>query len=172
MVDKKKKSKHADLTEEERADMENLKKQVEEKEVPQSDGLAGAKRSSNQLLIDQPGTDRAPEKEQHRSGIQPEDTMQTVVMQTTIKELFSREELHKKTDLNSRQLRVLPRAAIFAEQYQSAVMKRYIEVVMEMNISKERKGRQEMVSIIGQSATGMIEDERGSGDVLARLLSK
>lgn len=155
-----------ELSEKEKEELDRFNEETEKDSDPDlEDG-----RSSNNLLVSGIGATQAP-KEPKPEGYEEKDT-RTIIMETTIKELFSKEQLHMKTDLTNKQIRNFGRGQLFAEMFESVVMGRFIQIIEELSVSKQRKGRQEMSSIINQSSSGMMEEEGGSAHLLDKLLTK
>lgn len=173
-------SEDPELSNEEEAELKALE---EEATKAPSFNPKQVERASDRLLTDSFGTDKNPQK--YASGqataegvgvggepLQPEKDTRTIIMETTIAQLFSTDKLSMKTDLTKRQVRAFTKGEIFYAKYKSQSMRMALDYLMQYSISLNRKGRQEMSGIINQSSSGMMDDEAGSGDILQKLLGR
>lgn len=65
--------------------------------------------------------------------------------ESDLKELFSNENIEKKTDLSNNQVLAMTKARIFADRYDNDIIKDFIQAYSTFAVSKERKGRTEFV---------------------------
>jgi phosphatidate phosphatase APP1 len=64
-----------------------------------------------------------------------------------IDEVFSKENIEVKTDLNNRQIIAMSKGEIFAQRYDCSIMRDLCEAIMIRSVSKDRKGRGEFTEI-------------------------
>lgn len=88
-------------------------------------------------------------------------------LQKALDELFSTDGIDLKSDINSIQVSALTRGYIFADVYKCHYMNDLVRHVLELSVSKNRKGRGEFVKIL-QSNTAPTED--GSLKIVRRRL--
>lgn len=69
-------------------------------------------------------------------------------LQKALDELFSTEGIDLKSDINAIQVSALTRGYIFADVYKSKHMNDLVKHVLELSVSKARKGRGEFVKIL------------------------
>jgi hypothetical protein len=78
-------------------------------------------------------------------------------------EVFNTENIEVRTDINQRQVTSLSKGLLFAEKFESEVLKEFCNNIMKLSLSKDRKSRKEFGemarSSINRSEDGMIMDE-------------
>lgn len=77
-----------------------------------------------------------------------EQDSQQVTMEKALDELFSKKQIELKSDISQRQVIALARGLIFAKKYKSKNMEGLINNILELSVSKKRKGRQEFVKVV------------------------
>lgn len=92
-----------------------------------------------------------------------------ITLERTLEELFSKNNIAMKSDLNTRQISSLARGLVFSEKYNNKTMASFINHLMELSVSKNRQGRAELVSVV-QSGNDSGVDE--SARLLDRLLGR
>lgn len=81
--------------------------------------------------------------------------------------IYDTSNINVKTDLNQEQILALARLELFAEYHNIPLLKKFAQTFKELQISKDRKGRQEATQILAatQSMAGL-EEERNLFDKL------
>ena len=69
-------------------------------------------------------------------------------LEMAIKEVYSKKNIELKTDLDNNLIKALTRGKMFYKQYGIKIMNDLVLTVMELRVSKDRKGRQEFTKIV------------------------
>ena len=83
--------------------------------------------------------------------VETADNLELVLAETKqdeskdLQELFSNENIEKKTDLSAKQVMALAKAKTFADRYKNKPLDDFINRFVTYAVSKERKGRKEFV---------------------------
>jgi len=64
-----------------------------------------------------------------------------------IGEIYSKENIEVKTDINMPQINALTKAIVYADRFNSPMVAQVAQKYMELSISKDRKGRKEFTEI-------------------------
>lgn len=92
-------------------------------------------------------------------------------MEKGIDLLFTEDNIGMKTELSAPLILAMSRGRIFQKHFHSKVMKNFIDNIQVLSISKGRKGRQELVTLLKNSQEyGEMEDNNMGG--IAKLLGK
>jgi hypothetical protein len=78
--------------------------------------------------------------------------------------LTSDTDLEKKTDINKNQVKVLSKALLYAEKFKCPIVEAAAIKVMQLSISKDRKGRKEIQEV--GKAYGEQEDQSAFSKLL------
>ena len=89
-------------------------------------------------------------KENNLDEIEGKSVKQTA-FEEGINQLFSNENLQMKTELSAPLILAMSRGRIYAEHYHSKYMNDFIDNIQILSVSKGRKGRQELVSLVRNS---------------------
>lgn len=86
-----------------------------------------------------------------------------------MKEFYNTKNMRLKADLTKDQIFLLTRANVFAETFNSKIMQKTIQFILEYSVSKDRKGRLEFSEIF-KFANDLKSNEMGYDNALAGLL--
>ena len=111
-------------------------------------------------LFNSKGNDTPIEMEEENAG---------KYFEVLLKEFYSIENMRLKADLTKEQIFLLTRATVFADVFQSKVMAKIVEYILEYSVSKDRKGRIEFSEIF-KFANDMKTEGLGYDNALAGLL--
>ena len=68
-------------------------------------------------------------------------------MQEVSKQIFSKDNIEVKTDINTSQINALTKGLLFAKTYNVSLMKDLCDTIMVLSVSKDRRGRKEFTDI-------------------------
>ncbi|MGD9580341.1 MAG: hypothetical protein AB7V50_03140 [Vampirovibrionia bacterium] len=68
-------------------------------------------------------------------------------MQEVSKQIFSKDNIEVKTDLNTNQINALTRGILYADTFNVSIMKNLCNTMMILSVSKNRLGRKEFTEI-------------------------
>lgn len=77
----------------------------------------------------------------------PEENRKDMWMQEVSKQIFSKDNIEVKTDLNTNQINALTKGLLFADTYGVSLMRNLCNTIMVLSVSKDRKGRKEFTEI-------------------------
>lgn len=112
--------------------------------------------SVNDLLYNQTST---PEQTDERSKAE-------IRMEYLIKQGFTKDNIEMKTDLSSQAIKAISKGLLHASIFSDDTIKQLCETVMILNVSKNRKGRQELTELTRVANDNPDEQT----NVLSRLL--
>jgi phosphatidate phosphatase APP1 len=98
---------------------------------------------------------------------QSNDTPESKHLEMAIKEVYSKKNIELKTDLNDNLIKALTRGKMFYKQYGIKIMNDLVQTVMELRVSKDRKGRQEFTKIV--QSMNSYQDMEGKPTLNERL---
>jgi hypothetical protein len=78
---------------------------------------------------------------------QEQENRKDMWMQEVSKQIFSKDNIEVKTDLNTNQINALTKGLLFAETFNVSLMERLCNTIMVLSVSKDRKGRKEFTEI-------------------------
>jgi len=88
-------------------------------------------------------------------------------MEYLLKQGFTTDNIEMKTDLSKQAIKAISKGLMHAQIFQDETLKQLAETVMVLNVSKERKGRQELTEL---SRVANDQDPNSQETVLSRLL--
>ena len=90
-----------------------------------------------------------------------------IKLEFLLKQGFTRENIEMKTDLTKQAIKAIAKGLMHSSIFSDNAMQQLCDIVMVLNVSKERKGRQELTEL-----SRMINDnpENEQQTVLSRLL--
>lgn len=97
------------------------------------------------------------------------EEVKDTVLETTLKELFSYEKLEMKTDLSSDLILAMARGKVFSKKFKSPELDNLMDNIMKLFVSKDRKGREEMVELAKNTMDPM--DDNGDNSMFRRLFN-
>jgi hypothetical protein len=110
----------------------------------------------------------------HEEQPQAPENAQTVSDAHLLKMLdlvYSKDDIELKTDLNTPQITAISKGLIYAGRYNCSIMAELCRNVMTLSVSKNRKGRDEFVSVAkSMQQPQFVEDARPS--LKERLMGK
>jgi signal transduction histidine kinase len=112
--------------------------------------------SVNDLLFSQPETEQVDERSKSE-----------IRMEYLIKQGFSKDNIEMKTDLTSQAIKAISKGLLHASIFSDSTIKQLCDTVMVLNVSKNRKGRQELTELT-RVANDTVNDEQQTA--LSRLL--
>lgn len=80
-------------------------------------------------------------------GLEEKSTREKALEQA-LEGLFNTDNMPMKSDLQPKQITAIARGKVFADRFQSKSMNSLINHVLELSVSKNRKGRQEFVDLM------------------------
>lgn len=98
-----------------------------------------------------------------------DESVRDAAVRRAIDEMFSSDDIAIKTDLTKRQILSIARGLFYAERYDSEVMRTFINHVLTLSVSKNRKSRDEFVRLIRAAQETVVAEEDSSGK-LRRML--
>lgn len=99
-----------------------------------------------------------------------EKSIRETSSEEAIRLMFDRKDIEMRTDLSTNLILNMARGDIFVETFKSEKMDKFIKALCIRFVSKGRKGRSELVSLVRNSQDIMEEDPRATA--LGRLLGK
>lgn len=95
-------------------------------------------------------------------GTGERESLKDSAWRKSLEELFTRDNMELKSDLTQPMVLSLVRGRVFAEKYTSKTMNSLVDHLLELSVSKGRKGREEFVRLIrsGQDEPATGGDER------------
>ena len=75
-----------------------------------------------------------------------------------ISEIYSKDNVEVKTDINAKQINAITKGLLFAERYKCNIMKSLCNNIMTLSISKDRKSRKEFTEISKSISTPYEEE--------------
>ena len=91
------------------------------------------------------------------------------VLEITLKELFSFEKLEMKSDLSQDLILAMARGKVFTGKFHSKELDNLMDYILKLSVSKDRKGRVEMVDLARNSQDPM--DDNGDNSLFRRLFN-
>ncbi len=88
-----------------------------------------------------------PIKEMTNPTIDVENKNEPSVSEVILKELLSEKSIKIKTDLNQAQIKALTKGTLYADLYNSNLMRSLVENISLYSVSKNRLGRKELVEM-------------------------
>lgn len=76
-----------------------------------------------------------------------EQESQAIYYDKLIKEFYNTNNMELKTDISKKQIVLLTKLTVFADEYKSELVYRIIEFLLKYSVSKDRKGRKEFSEI-------------------------
>lgn len=113
--------------------------------------------SINDALFN-PASTKAPEEERSKTEIR---------MEYLLKQGFTKDNIEMKTDLSKQAIKAISKGLMHAHIFQDETLRLLAETVMVLNVSKERKGRQELTEL---SRVANDSESNNQETVLSRLL--
>ena len=92
-------------------------------------------RESESALMDTPDTGQEPSAREK-------------ALEKALEGLFSDENMAMKADLQPKQITAIARGKVFAERYNSKAMETLITHMLQLSVSKNRRGREEFVRLM------------------------
>ena len=111
--------------------------------------------SSIELLVETP-------KEENE---EPKDS----TLEIALKQLFSFEKLEMKSDLSQDLILAMSRGKVFVDKFHSKELNNLMDYILKLSVSKDRKGREEMVELTKNTQDPM--DDNGDSSMLRRLFN-
>jgi len=109
------------------------------------------------------------------TNVKEEIIKETDVRETALEEgmrqLYIKENLEMKTELSAPLILAMSRGMTFVDRFKSNVMKKFIENIQVLSVSKGRKGRQELVALVRNSQEADFGYEQNMGS-FAKLIGK
>lgn len=95
-----------------------------------------------------------------------------VILEFALQSVFSTEDIDLKTDIDRMQVLHLSRAEVFCQRFPgTTVMRTFTTSLKRLSVSKNRKGREEAVSIIKSAHEEPVETG-GFDNIRAKLFGK
>ena len=105
------------------------------------------------------------EESEKEKNVEPSPT----VLEITLKELFSFEKLEMKSDLSQDLILAMSRGMTFTDIFHSEALEELMRYILKLSVSKDRKGREEMVELSRNSVDPM--DDNGNESMFRRLFN-
>ena len=99
-----------------------------------------------------------------------EDSAKDELLLKIIEEVFSKKDIEVKTDINDPQVIAFSKGKLYANRYNSEIVKEFVDLLSVYSVSKGRKSRKEFkeISVALNSMTSAEEEPR----IRDRLLGK
>ena len=91
------------------------------------------------------------------------------VLEVTLKELFSYDKLEMKSDLSQDLILAMSRGKVISKKFKCPELDNLMDNILKLSVSKDRKGREEMVELARNSIDPM--DDNGSESMFKRLFN-
>ena len=78
---------------------------------------------------------------------QEQENRKDIWMQEVSKQIFSKDNIEVKTDINTTQINALTKGLLFAKTFNVSIMKDLCNTIMVLSVSKNRMGRKEFTEI-------------------------
>ena len=91
------------------------------------------------------------------------------VLEITLKQLFSTDKLEMKSDLSQDLILAMSRGKVFVDKFQSTELDNLINYILKLSVSKDRKGRIEMVDLARNMQDPL--DDNGESSMFRRLFN-
>jgi hypothetical protein len=82
-----------------------------------------------------------------QQATEPATDIKDAYMEQIVSEIYSKKDIELKTDLNTKQIIAIAKAETYAGFYGSRLVANLCQTIMELSVSKDRKGRKEFTSI-------------------------
>ena len=97
-------------------------------------------------------------------------TIRETASEEAMRMMFEKKDIEMRTDLSPPMILAMSRGEIFSDMFDSKIMRSFIRYIQVTSVSKNRKGRGELVALVRNSQDIMEEgSDLGS---LARVLGK
>lgn len=96
-------------------------------------------------------------------------TKREEMLNKTIREVFSTDNIEVRTDLNVNQINALSKGLLFADHFNSDILRKLCKNIMSLSLSKDRKSRGEFVDLTKNNLNRQDELLGGGGGLSARL---
>jgi len=93
---------------------------------------------------------------------------QEITLDRALRELFEDNNIVMKSDLTASQVSSITKGLVFADKYKSKTMSKFVNHLLKLSVSKDRKGRTELVDVV---RTSNEVDDNDSG-LMSKLFSK
>lgn len=104
-----------------------------------------------------------------QAPVEDEPTVRERAIQRSLEELFSTDRMKMKSDLSQKQVTAIARGEVFVEKYGNRAMTTLIENILQLSVSKDRKGREEFVRLVRASQEDARADEARQEGLLKRI---
>lgn len=91
------------------------------------------------------------------------------VLEVTLKELFSFDKLEMKSDLSQDLILAMSRGKVFVDKFHSKELNNLMDYILKLSVSKDRKGRVEMVDLARNTQDPI--DDLGNESMFRRLFN-
>lgn len=88
------------------------------------------------------------------------ESVREKTIRESVRKLLSETDMHQKSDINRKMIISLTRGYVFAEEYNQPVVKKLCDYILRLSVSKERKGREELVTLVTGINESNNKDER------------
>ena len=99
-----------------------------------------------------------------------EKTIRETATEEALRMMFEKKDIEMRTDLSPPMILAMSRGEIFADIFNSEIMRSFIKNIQVLSVSKNRKGRGELVAIVRNSQD--VYEEGNDLSSLARVLGK
>jgi hypothetical protein len=91
------------------------------------------------------------EEEEQQKSEEPKRSRHDEYFDFALGQMFSREDIEMKTDLQTKQINHFARGLLYAKTFKSTLMHDFVELQMTLLVSNKRGGRKEMQEMIRSS---------------------
>lgn len=91
------------------------------------------------------------------------------VLELTLQELFSYDKLEMKSDLSQDLILAMARGKVISKKFKCPELDNLMDNILKLSVSKDRKGREEMVELARNSVDPM--EDNSSDSMLRRLFN-
>lgn len=98
-------------------------------------------------------------------------SMRETILEEGLRMLYEIENIEMRSDVNKPMILAMSRGAIYVDRFKSEVMANFMKEILVRSVSKDRKGRTEVVALVRNSQEGY--DEGGTDlTAFAKVMGK
>ena len=121
--------------------------------------MANILKTAKDQLLEKPRVDNEEDK-----------TIRETASEEAMRMMFEPDDIEMRTDLSPPMILAMSRGGIYVDRFKSEVMKDFIHNIQVLSVSKQRKGRGELVALVRNSQD--VYDEGVDMSAFAKVMGK
>ena len=97
-------------------------------------------------------------------------SIKETALEEGLRMMFEPEDIEMRTDLSPPMILAMSRGSVYVDRFKSDVMKNFINKIQVLSVSKQRKGRGELVALVRNSQDAF--EEPNDFSALAKVLGR